>query len=221
MERTGRRVLRKLESGWEVLCVSIVPQRTKQHLGAYGEGTFLGLQRGPRQLTAGPMNFNTPVFSGDSKKLFVLGEQRRGELVRYDTKAHQFLPYLSGISADRLGFSRDGQWVAYVSYPDGTLWRSKIDGTHKQQLTFQSFAVHLPRWSPDGNYIVFDGSKDGKSEEDLSISAAGGSPGGAPGRPATGRSKLVTRRQLYRLHRFRSQRILAQYEHIRARCKNP
>ena len=136
---------------------------------------FFGLQREPRQLTAGPMNFTAPVFSGDSKKLFVLGEQRRGEVVRYDNKAHQFLPYLSGISADRLGFSRDGQWVVYVSYPEGTLWRSKIDGNQKQQLTFQSFAVHQPRWSPDGNYIVFDGSKDGKSKRIYTISAAGGS----------------------------------------------
>ena len=136
---------------------------------------FFRLQRGPRQLTAGPMNFTAPVFSGDGQKLFVLGEQRRGEVVRYDTKARQFLPYLSGISADRLGFSRDEQWVAYVSYPDGTLWRSKLDGTHKQQLTFESFAVHQPRWSPDGNDIVFDGSKDGKTKKIYTISAAGGS----------------------------------------------
>jgi serine/threonine protein kinase/Tol biopolymer transport system component len=137
------------------------------------ESNFL-LRRGPRQLTAGPMNFTAPVFSGDSGKLFVLGEQRRGELVRYDTKARQFLPYLSGISADRLGFSRDQQWVAYVSYPDGTLWRSKSDGTHKQQLTFEPFAVHLPGWSPDGNYIIFDGCKDGKSKKIYMISASGG-----------------------------------------------
>ncbi len=139
------------------------------------KSSFPRLHRGPNQLTAGPMNFTTPVFSANSEKLFVLGEQRRGEVVRYDTKARQFLPYLSGISADRLGFSPDEQWVAYVSYPDGTLWRSRLDGSHKQQLTFQSFAVHQPRWSPDGNYIVFDGSKDGKSKKIYTIAAAGGS----------------------------------------------
>jgi eukaryotic-like serine/threonine-protein kinase len=139
------------------------------------ESNFLLSQRGPRQLTAGPMDFTAAVFSSDSGKLFVLGEQRRGELVRYDTKARQFLPYLSGISADRLAFSSDQQWVAYVSYPDGTLWRSKSDGTHKQQLTFESFAVHLPGWSPDGNYIIFDGSKEGKSKKIYMISASGGS----------------------------------------------
>jgi len=140
-----------------------------------GGGHFWNSQR-PRQLTAGPMNYLAPVFSGTSDKLFVIGEQRRGELVRYDTAARQFLPYLSGISADGLGFSRDEQWVAYVNWPDGTLWRSKVDGTHKQQLTFLPFTVHLPRWSPDGKDIVFAGSKDGKAKKIYMISATGGSP---------------------------------------------
>ncbi|MBZ5651334.1 MAG: serine/threonine-protein kinase, partial [Acidobacteriia bacterium] len=130
----------------------------------------------PRQLTAGPMNFLVPVFSGSGEKLFVIGEQRRGELLRYDPKARQFLPYLSGISADRLGFSRDEKWVAYVSYPDGSLWRSRIDGSDKQQLTFSPFTVHLPRWSPDGTHILFDGSKDGKAKQIFMISSEGGSP---------------------------------------------
>jgi eukaryotic-like serine/threonine-protein kinase len=140
-------------------------------------GHFWNLwNREPRQLTSGPMNFLAPVFSGDGKRLFVLGEQRRGELVRYDPKAHQFLPFLSGISADRLGFSPDGDSVAYVSYPDGALWRSKTDGTHKQQLTFPPFVLNLPRWSPDGNNIAFDGSKDGKRKKIYVIAARGGTP---------------------------------------------
>jgi len=127
------------------------------------------------QLTAGPMNFSAPVFSSDREKLFVLGEQRRGEVVQYDAKSGQFLTYLSGLAADRLGFSGDEQWVAYVNYTDGTLWRSKLNGTQKQQLTFQAFAVHLPRWSPDGNYIAFDGSRDGKAKKIFTIAASGGS----------------------------------------------
>ncbi|HXY52647.1 MAG TPA: protein kinase [Terriglobales bacterium] len=133
-------------------------------------------KQGPWQLTAGPMSFSAPVFGGDGKKVFVIGQQRRGELVHYDARSHQFLPYLSGISADRLGFSPDGQWVAYITYPDNTLWRSKVDGTLKQQLTFQPLAVHLPRWSPDGTYIAFDGSKDGKTKKVYLISPRGGSP---------------------------------------------
>jgi len=132
--------------------------------------------REPWQLTAGPMSFSAPVFGGDGKKVFVVGEQRRGALVRYERKSHQFLPYLSGVSADRVGFSRDAQWAAYVSYPDNTLWRSKLDGSQKQQLTFPPLAVHLPSWSPNGNYITFDGSKDGKTKKIYIIPPEGGRP---------------------------------------------
>jgi hypothetical protein len=90
----------------------------------------------PVQLTSGPLSFKGPQPSYDGRKLFAIGVQRRGELQRYDTRSKQFMPYLSGISADTMDFSRDGQWVTYVSVPDGTLWRSKLNGTEKLQLTF-------------------------------------------------------------------------------------
>ena len=64
--------------------------------------------------------------SKDGKKLFVSASNSdRGELMRYDSRSGEFAPFLGGISAEYLGFSKDGQWVAYVSYPEGTLWRSK------------------------------------------------------------------------------------------------
>jgi hypothetical protein len=44
----------------------------------------------------------------------------RGELVRYDSRSRQFAAFLSGISAGELDFSRDGKWVAYMSYPEHT-----------------------------------------------------------------------------------------------------
>ena len=128
------------------------------------------------RLTEGPLNFVAPVFSLDGKKLFVVGEQRRGELVRYDPKLQAFLPYLSGISADRLDFSRDGEWVAYVGYPDGMLWRSRTDGTQRQQLTSPTLKVDLPRWSPDGKEIAFSASQADQPSQIYIIPAAGGNP---------------------------------------------
>ena len=53
--------------------------------------------------------------------MFVVGEQRRGELTRYDEKADRFEPFLEGISANDLQFSHDGKWIAYVTYPDRML----------------------------------------------------------------------------------------------------
>src|SRR5207249_12082018 len=90
----------------------------------------------PTQLTIGPMRMTSSVPSKDGKKRFAIGEAQRGEVVRYDKKSGQFLPYLPGISAVHPSFSRDGEWMAYVSYPEGTLWRSKVDGSQRLQLIF-------------------------------------------------------------------------------------
>ena len=88
----------------------------------------------PVQLTTGPLQFFIPLSSTDGKKVFVLGVQPRAELVRYDAKSGELVPYMGGISASDVDFSRDGQWMTYVSLPDETLWRSKIDGSERLQL---------------------------------------------------------------------------------------
>jgi len=85
------------------------------------------------------MSLSLPIPSPDGKKLFADGWLPRGELVRYDGKSREFVPFLSGISVDQLDFSRDGKWVVYVSNPDGTLWRSRADGSERLQLTSPPF----------------------------------------------------------------------------------
>jgi Tol biopolymer transport system component len=132
--------------------------------------------RDPVQLTYGPMNFWSPIPSKDGKRIFAGGTQPRGELVRYDAKAGHFVPYLSGIPANWVEFSRDEAWVLYVSFPEGSLWRSRPDGSERVQLTFPPLQVLCPRWSPDGKRIVLTGVTPGKPPKMYLISAEGGAP---------------------------------------------
>jgi dipeptidyl aminopeptidase/acylaminoacyl peptidase len=135
----------------------------------------LGSQE-PVQLTIGPLNYNFPTPSLDGKKLYVVGEHKHGKLVRYDTKTQQLVSYLEGKSDEQLDFSRDGEWMAYVSYPEGILFRSKVDGEQRRQLSFPPMRAVLPRWSPDGKQIVFTASTPGKPWKTYLISAEGGTP---------------------------------------------
>jgi Tol biopolymer transport system component len=135
-----------------------------------------GRSDAPQQLTAGPLAFLSPVPGNDGKKLFVVGQQLRFELQRYDQNGRQFLPYLSGISAGELDFTRDGQGLTYVRYPDHTLWCSKPDGSERSQLTYPPLQVHLPHWSPNGKQIAFMASQPGQPWKLYLISSEGGTP---------------------------------------------
>ena len=107
------------------------------------------------RLTNGPVSYDYFASSRDAKQIFAIGAQRRGELVRYDSKARAFVPFLGGISAYDATFSRDGEWAAYLSYPEHTLWRSRADGNDRLQLTYPPLVVEFPRISPDGTKVAF------------------------------------------------------------------
>jgi serine/threonine protein kinase len=132
----------------------------------------------PIRLTFGPLRYDAPLVSLDGKKLFVRGWHQRGELVRYDSASRQFVPFLSGISATDVSFSRDGKWVAYVTIPGYELWRSRVDGSDKMQLTSSTGNILplLPHWSPDGKQIAFTSRAPGKPLNIFLIPSNGGSP---------------------------------------------
>jgi Tol biopolymer transport system component len=130
----------------------------------------------PVQLTSGAISYSAPLPSKDGKKLYAVEGISRGELERYDSKTKTFAPFLGGISAQSVSFSTDGKWVAYVSFPEGTLWRSKMDGSDKLQLSFSPLYAMGPLWSPAGKEIVFWALQRGKPSEIYLVSADGGTP---------------------------------------------
>jgi len=134
------------------------------HLWALREKGFLGktVSQEPVQLTSGPMQFRAPMPSKDGKTLFAIGDQVRSEIMSYDRASQKWVTYHSGKSIVWLSFSSDDQWVSYVTYPEGILWRSRVDGSEAQQLTFPPMAASARSWSSDGKRIAFNGRAPGK-----------------------------------------------------------
>ena len=139
----------------------------------------------PTRLTTGPLSYGAPTLSPDGQTLYALGRPPSvgGELVRYDAPSRFFVPFLGGVSARHVEFSRDGRSIAYVLHPEGTLWRSRADGTDRRQLTFAPTHVALPRWSPDGRRIAFFSREGDQPWWIYIVGADGGKPQPVTGHP--------------------------------------
>jgi eukaryotic-like serine/threonine-protein kinase len=122
------------------------------------------------------LDFEYPLPSKDGKEIFAIGTSPQAEVVRYDSRSDEFVPYLPGISAEDLAFSADGQWVVYASYPDGLLWRSRVDGSERLQLTFPPLQAELPRWSHDAKQILFSAKLSDSVYNIYLVSSEGGTP---------------------------------------------
>jgi serine/threonine protein kinase len=104
------------------------------------------------RLTPGQPEVTGMAPSRDGNGMFVVGRLAQGAMHFYDEKEKRFLPYLGGLPATQLVVSPDRKWMAYTDYPRGYLWRCKIDGSEKLQLT--DFAQMLT-WSPDSKWIAY------------------------------------------------------------------
>ncbi len=149
----------KSEGRWDLWAVS-------------DKSNFLTKATAPVRLTNGPLSYSAFAGSPDGKRIFAVGYLERGELLHYDLTTHQFLPFLGGISAVDPTFSSDGKWVAYVSYPDRALWRSRADGSERLQLTYPPVAIGFARISPDGSQVAYNDD----NADVYVVSMSGGTP---------------------------------------------
>jgi Tol biopolymer transport system component len=66
--------------------------------------------------------------------------------------------------------------VAYISYPDGILWRANQDGSDRVQLTSPPLQPRSVSWSPDGSQIAFMAPSPEGSEQAWIVPSTGGGP---------------------------------------------
>jgi serine/threonine protein kinase/Tol biopolymer transport system component len=105
----------------------------------------------------------------DNKGVFALGTLQQGAMRVFNARTGAFEPFLGGISSIGFVISPDHQWMAYTDYPTGNLWKSRLDGTEKQQLTTSTAAMQS--WSPDSKDLVYS-----NFTELYMVSADGGAP---------------------------------------------
>jgi DNA-binding winged helix-turn-helix (wHTH) protein/Tol biopolymer transport system component len=130
----------------------------------------------PIQLTTGRLFWGPLVPAADGQSIFARGMEVRAGLVRYEANTREFRPFLGGISAEFVDFSANGNSLAYVTYPDGFLWRANNDGSARLQITKAPFHPKLIHWSPDGTRILFTDFSDSGLETAYLVSSSGGAP---------------------------------------------
>jgi serine/threonine protein kinase/Tol biopolymer transport system component len=121
------------------------------------------------RLTPGQPDVTAFAPSRDGNGMFVMGRLAQGSLHFYDEREKRFLPYLGGLPAAQLVVSPDRKWMVYADYPRGYLWRCKVDGSEKLQLT--DTGAQMPTWSPDSQWIAYSDWR-----ELYRVSVDGGSP---------------------------------------------
>jgi DNA-binding winged helix-turn-helix (wHTH) protein/Tol biopolymer transport system component len=139
-------------------------------------GWFGSYSGDPIQLTKGPIAFDHPTATPGGSRLFAIGSHNEYQLLRIDPKTLTKTAMLAESGATDMDFSLDGQWVVYAARENGTLWKSRIDGSNRMQLMAGATGAFAPHWSPDQKQILFTGFLLDKQPRLYVVSAQGGSP---------------------------------------------
>jgi Tol biopolymer transport system component/DNA-binding winged helix-turn-helix (wHTH) protein len=130
----------------------------------------------PTQLTMGPIAFDHPNAIPNSNRILAIGSHNEYQLLRIDPRGGAKTAMLAESGATDMDFSLDGQWVVYAARENGTLWKSRIDGTGRVQLTAAATGAFAPHWSPDQTQILFTGFLLDRQPRLYVVSAQGGVP---------------------------------------------
>lgn len=129
----------------------------------------------PFEVTAGPLDFFAPVASSRGDQLFAIGANTRRELFHFNLAAHRMEPYMSNVrDAKRSEHGRRSDWIAWISATDGSLWRSREDGSERVELIAPPLSVYMQRWSPDDRRLLVMAKLPGSPYKIYTVSADGG-----------------------------------------------
>jgi Tol biopolymer transport system component/DNA-binding winged helix-turn-helix (wHTH) protein len=133
-------------------------------------------RREPHLITNGPLEFGAPTTSPEGHRIFFVGANSRWEVRMLSPTGTQFVPLQSSLTSTSLvEYSRDGQWVAWLNSADGSLWRSRADGTERVQLMSPPFHIFVMKWSPRNDQLAVMAQRSGSPWEIYLVDAAGGS----------------------------------------------
>ena len=174
-----RGLLRRVESGRAAFLLQAVPRQQDRHLGHPGEE---GAVRRESHRTRA-RDERTAVILGcrsDPGRPAVAGHRRP------DRGARTCGSIWAGANSRRT--TREGGpggspsretesgWPTSSTARGNDLWRSRVDGSERLQLTQPPLRLLLPRWSPDGTRIAFMGRTPGRPWKIYVIAAEGGEP---------------------------------------------
>ncbi len=137
-----------------------------------------GLRGGPSapyEITSGPLDFFAPVPSPRGDSLFAIGANTRRELFHYNLAEHKTEPYMSDVRGARRSEASHGSGqIAWIGASDGSLWRSREDGSERVELIAPPLSVYMERWSPDDRRLLVMARQPGSPYKIYTVSADGG-----------------------------------------------
>ncbi len=131
--------------------------------------------REPRQITNGPLDYQAPSTAPGGDRVYFIGATSQYELLRAMPKSSTFTTFGQNLSAASLAeYSPDGKWIAWLNASDNSLWRSRVDGSERIQLTTPLQRIFTMKWSPDDRRLAVMGLEPGKPWKIYLIDAEGG-----------------------------------------------
>ncbi len=142
---------------------------------ALRERPWYRAQSKPQQITNGPLDYQAPATAPGSDRIYFIGATSQYQLLRAMPKASTFTTLDQNLSAAALAeYSHDGKWIAWENASDNSLWRSRVDGSERIELTTPPLRIFTIKWSPDDRRIAVMGIEPGKPWKIYLIDAEGG-----------------------------------------------